>query len=51
MQGVGASTSSLAAGLLMDRFGYSLTFLSLGAVAAVALAVLALAMPETAPGP
>jgi MFS family permease len=49
MQGVGASTSGLVAGVIVDHFGYSATFLTLGAAAAVALAALAIAMPETAP--
>ncbi len=48
-QGIGASASGLAAGLIVDHFGYSAAFLSSGAVAAVALCVLAAAMPETAP--
>ena len=47
-QGVGASTSGLFAGVVVDHFGYSATFLSLGAAACVALATLLLAMPETA---
>jgi MFS family permease len=47
--GVGASLSGLAAGLVVDRFGYSATFLSLGAVATIALCTLLFAMPETAP--
>ncbi|MGH8337599.1 MAG: MFS transporter, partial [Gammaproteobacteria bacterium] len=47
-QGVGASTSGLAAGLMVDHFGYSAAFLALGSVASVALAVLVIAMPETA---
>ena len=49
VQGIGASFSGLAAGLLVDHAGYSVTFLSLGAAAAAALAVFALFMPETAP--
>jgi MFS family permease len=47
-QGIGASLSGLAAGLIVDRFGYSAAFLSSGAAAAVAFCALALAMPETA---
>jgi MFS family permease len=42
-QGIGASSSGLAAGVIVDHFGYSAAFL-----AAVALAVFALWMPETA---
>ena len=47
-QGIGASLSGLFAGVVVDRFGYSTTFLSLGVAACVALATLWLAMPETA---
>ena len=47
-QGIGASLSGLFAGVIVDRFGYGAAFLSLGAVAAVALAVFAIGMPETA---
>jgi MFS family permease len=50
MQGVGASTSGLVAGLIVDHFGYSAAFVTLGACAAAALAALALAMPETSNG-
>lgn len=48
VQGIGASLSGLAAGMIVDHFGYSAAFLAAGAVAAVALAVFALLMPETA---
>jgi MFS family permease len=47
-QGIGASSSGLAAGVIVDHFGYSAAFLAAGAAAAVALAVFALWMPETA---
>ncbi len=47
-QGIGASLSGLFAGVVVDHFGYSTTFLSLGVAACVALATLWLAMPETA---
>jgi MFS family permease len=47
-QGIGASISGFVAGEIVDHYGYSPAFLALGSVAAVALAVLALAMPETA---
>jgi MFS family permease len=50
-QGIGASLSGLAAGLIVDRFGYSAAFLTSAAMAAVAFAALALAMPETAHAP
>jgi MFS family permease len=45
--GVGASLSGLAAGLIVDRFGYNTAFLTSGGVAGIALAVLILLMPET----
>jgi MFS family permease len=48
-QGIGASLSGLAAGLIVDHFGYSAAFLTSAAFAAVAVALLAAAMPETAP--
>jgi MFS family permease len=48
VQGIGASLSGLAAGVIVDRFGYSAAFLTLGAAALVALIVFALRMPETA---
>jgi len=47
-QGIGASLSGLAAGVIVDQFGYSAAFLALGAAAGVALIVFALRMPETA---
>lgn len=47
VQGIGASVSGLAAGELVDHWGYGAAFLALGAVAVIALAVFALAMPET----
>jgi len=47
-QGVGASLSGLAAGVIVEHFGYSAAFLTSAAVAAIAFAALALAMPETA---
>jgi MFS family permease len=48
VQGIGASLSGLAAGMIVDHFGYSAAFLTLGGAALVALAVFALRMPETA---
>jgi MFS family permease len=48
MQGIGASLSGLAAGEIVDHFGYSAAFLAAGAAALVALIVFALGMPETA---
>jgi MFS family permease len=47
-QGIGASLSGLAAGAIVDHFGYSAAFLTLGAAALVALIVFAIGMPETA---
>ena len=47
-QGIGASLSGLAAGVIVDHFGYSAAFLAAGAAALVALAVFAVWMPETA---
>jgi MFS family permease len=47
-QGIGASLSGLAAGVIVDHFGYSAAFLSSGGAASVALAIFALGMPETA---
>jgi MFS family permease len=49
VQGIGASTSGLVAGEIVDHFGYSAAFLTSGAAAVIALSVLAIAMPETAP--
>lgn len=48
-QGLGASLSGLVAGMIVDHFGYAAGFLTFGAAACAALAVLFLAMPETAP--
>jgi MFS family permease len=47
-QGVGASLSGLAAGVIVDHFGYSAAFLTFGGAACVAVATLVVAMPETA---
>lgn len=49
VQGVGASISGLAAGVVVDRFGYAAAFLGAGGAAAIALGALIIAMPETAP--
>jgi predicted MFS family arabinose efflux permease len=48
VQGIGASLSGLVAGEIVDHFGYSAAFLSLGAAALVAVIVFFLQMPETA---
>ena len=46
-QGIGASISALAAGVVVDHFGYSVSFLALGAAAALAFLVFFGFMPET----
>jgi len=48
MQGLGASISGLAAGVIVDHAGYTAAFLTFGAAAGIALAALLVAMPETA---
>ena len=48
VQGIGASTSGLVAGEIVDHLGYSAAFLTSGAAAVIALSVFAIAMPETA---
>ena len=48
LQGVGASTSGLVAGLIVDHFGYSAAFLEAAVAASIAFAVLLTLMPETA---
>jgi hypothetical protein len=48
VHGIGASASGLVMGEIVDHFGYTVAFLALAAVAAVALTVLAIAMRETA---
>ena len=48
VQGIGASLSGLAAGVIVDHFGYSSAFLTLGAAALVAVIVFAIWMPESA---
>jgi len=49
VQGIGASLSGLAAGIIVDHVGYTAAFLAAAAAACCALAALFLAMPETAP--
>jgi MFS family permease len=49
VQGIGASLSGLAAGVLVDRAGYRTTFLTAGAAATVALVVCLTLMSETMP--
>jgi len=48
-QGIGASSSGLVAGIIVDHLGYSAAFLTAGGMASVALTLLVIAMPETAP--
>jgi MFS family permease len=48
VQGIGASVSGLAAGEIVDHFGYSAAFVTLGLAALVALTALFFGMPETA---
>jgi MFS family permease len=48
VQGIGASLSGLAAGAIVDHFGYSAAFLAAGGAALVAVVIFALQMPETA---
>lgn len=43
---IGASLGGLGAGVIVDHFGDSATFLTLGAAALVAVIVFALGMPE-----
>jgi MFS family permease len=47
-QGIGASLSGLVAGEIVDHFGYSAAFVTLGIAALVALAAFFFGMPETA---
>jgi MFS family permease len=47
MQGIGAASSGVVAGLIVDHFGYSAGFLALGSVALAALTTLIIFMPET----
>jgi MFS family permease len=46
-QGVGASISALAAGEVVDHFGYSISFLAIGITALIAFVVFLVWMPET----
>ena len=48
--GIGASISALAAGVAVDHFGYTVSFLALAAAAAVAFLVFVGFMPETREG-
>jgi MFS family permease len=48
LQGIGASSSGLLAGEIVDHLGYSPAFLASAVVALVAFLVLALALPESA---
>ncbi len=48
-QGVGASVSGVVSGVIVDHMGYTAAFLESAVAACVALAVLWVALPETAP--
>lgn len=48
LQGIGASTSGLVAGLIVDHYGYSAAFLEAAVAAGVAFWALVVFMPETA---
>jgi MFS family permease len=48
VQGIGASSSGLIAGLIVDHFGYSAAFVTSPAVACVALTAMFITLPETA---
>jgi MFS family permease len=48
LQGIGAASSGLIAGVIVDHAGYSAAFLTAAVIAALALAALVLLMPETA---
>ncbi|HEY0703883.1 MAG TPA: hypothetical protein VGD60_14035 [Candidatus Acidoferrales bacterium] len=47
MVGIGAALSNTIGGVLIQRAGYNISFLSLGGVALCAFALLWLAVPET----
>ena len=47
VQGIGASTSGLVAGLIVDHFGYSAAFLEAAVAAGAAFGALAVLMLET----
>jgi MFS family permease len=49
--GVGAALSTTFGGKLIQHYSYRISFLTLGAVAAVAFVLLWFAVPETLPGP
>jgi MFS family permease len=46
LRAIGATSSSLASELLMDRFGYSAAYIGCGIVGVAALALLWFALPE-----
>ena len=49
IQGIGGSTGFGAAGFIVAAFSYNAAFLTLAAVAVIALLVMVVAMPETRP--
>lgn len=50
VQGVGAALSTTLAGIIIVKLGYSAAFLTLAGIAAIALALCLIALPETMPG-
>jgi MFS family permease len=51
MVGIGAALSTTVGGALIQHAGYRASFLSLAAIAVLAMAVLCLGVSETLPGP
>lgn len=49
VSGIGASLSTSMSGLVVEKFGYTAGFLSVTAVALMAVAILSMFMPETKP--
>jgi MFS family permease len=47
--GLGAALSTTLGGVLVKRFSYNVSFVGLGAVAAVAFVLLLIGVPETLP--
>jgi MFS family permease len=47
VQGIGGSLSNIVAGLIVVTAGYAAAFLTLAAVAMIALVIMLVAMPET----
>jgi len=49
--GIGAALSTVLAGFVSDKFGSNVAFIGLAAIAAIGMALIWLAMPETRPKP